>query len=131
MDLIKKNRICKYIYIGGLSRGAHLFISTNAYSFATAIRKEGHYPNPALCRASSGLPNVFSGTRQTTSLPSAKKNTRQRKILGKEGYLPSVKKHSAKGGLCRVFFLTLGKDPLCRVPKKHSTKKILNQNLKP
>jgi len=95
---------------------------------------------------SSGLPNVFfralgkelicrvlkkkRSEKKTLdkegSLSSVKKNTRQRRYLpsvfltlGKEPFLPSV-------------FLTLGKDPLCRVQKKkHSVKKISNQNLKP
>jgi hypothetical protein len=37
--------------------------------------------------------------------------------------LPSVgKKHSAKSSLPSVIFLTLGKEALCRVSKKHSAK---------
>jgi hypothetical protein len=37
--------------------------------------------------------------------------------------LPSVgKKHSTKSSLPSVIFLTLGKEALCRVSKKHSAK---------
>jgi hypothetical protein len=45
---------------------------------------------------------LFSGSRQRSSLPSAKEKT-----LGK--------KHLAKGFLPSVLFLTLGKEILCRV----------------
>jgi hypothetical protein len=71
-----------------------------------------HYRNSALYRAQNILPSVFSGTRQRSSLPSAKQKT-----LGK-------RKHSAKQlftecfifytrqrvSLPSVFFSTLGKD---------------------
>jgi hypothetical protein len=57
-----------------------------------------HYRNSALCRVF-----FFSGTRQISSLPSAKQKT-----LGK-------KKHSAKNPLWSVLYLTLGKEFLCRL----------------
>jgi hypothetical protein len=52
-----------------------------------------HYQNSVLCRVSNVLPSVFSDTRKTSSLPSAKQKTLGKKTLGKEL-------------LCRVFFST-------------------------
>jgi len=64
-------------------------------------------------------------------LPSAKEKTLgKKKTLGKEGTLPSGFFTLGKVPSLPSVFFTLGKDPLCRVQKKkHSAKKISNQNL--
>jgi len=79
-----------------------------------------------LCHAPDALPSARGqALGKDWPLPSATSHTRQRPslssvflALGKESFLTSV-------------FLTLDKDLLCRVPKKHSIKKISNQILKP
>jgi hypothetical protein len=62
-----------------------------------------HYRNLALCRVQNVLSSVFSGTRQRSSLLSAKK-----KNLGK-------RKHSTKKLFVECFIFTLGKEFLWRV----------------
>jgi len=94
-----------------------------------------HYRNPALYRVSSGLPSVFFRALGKELLCQVPKEKHSKKTLGKEGSLPTAKKHSAKTFFAKCFlaldkepslpsvFFTLGKDLLCRVQKKkHSAK---------